>query len=235
MAVIDFHTHILPELDDGSKNPDTSAAMYEESAKQGVDVIVATPHFYANHDTIEHFIKARQIAYDKVKHMVTEGKPSILLGAEVAWFDGISRADKIDLLTIENTNVLLLELPFRSWDSAMLHELKQMTDKYCIVLAHLERYLKIPGNKKALAFLKELPLYVQINAGSLTDWRERRTLVKMFRTGQAHFLGSDCHGIHHRVPNLADGREILRKKLGTEFIEQMDERGEALCLKRRQL
>ena len=86
----------------------------------------------------------------------------------------------------------------------------------------------IAENKRRIEELTELPLYVQINAESLLGWRTRRPLVKMFSKGQAHFLGSDCHGVHRREPNLSKGREVLSRKLGEDFLHQMDERGSDL-------
>ena len=57
--IIDFHTHILPGIDDGSRDADTSCRMLEMAVEQGVDMIVATPHFYASRDRVEHFLEKR--------------------------------------------------------------------------------------------------------------------------------------------------------------------------------
>ena len=47
--MVDLHTHILPEIDDGSDGVDTSLAMLHREAEQGVDVVCATSHYYAHH------------------------------------------------------------------------------------------------------------------------------------------------------------------------------------------
>ena len=83
-------------------------------------------------------------------------------------------------------------------------------------------------NKKWIEELLEMPLYVQINAESLLGWRRRRPLIKLFEKGQAHFLGSDCHRVERREPNLGKGRAVLEKKLGKAFINAMDDRGSRL-------
>ena len=54
------------------------------------------------------------------------------------------------------------------------------------------------------------------------------TVMNQIEEGKAHVLGSDCHGAHHRVPNLQDGRDILEKKAGKEVLEQIDRQGEKL-------
>ena len=66
MGVIDFHSHILPGIDDGSRNVETSIGMLRMCKEHGVDTMIATPHFYADSNTVERFIDSRQKAYDKV-------------------------------------------------------------------------------------------------------------------------------------------------------------------------
>lgn len=230
MAVIDFHTHVLPGIDDGSKDLFTSLAMLECEAAQGVDILVATPHFYAWGDRVEEFLRRRQDAWDTLAAARTPELPRVCLGAEVAFFPGISTAKQLSELTIQGTNVLLLEMPFQPWSETNLEEVRALLERrqLRVILAHLERYLSIPGNRKRVEELLELPVTVQINAESLLDWRQRGRLVRMFRRGQAQLLGSDCHGIHHRRPNLGQGREVLLKKLGQSQLDQMDRAGELL-------
>ena len=52
MQIIDFHSHILPGIDDGARNVQTSLSMLDMVAAQHVDVMIATPHFYASRDRI---------------------------------------------------------------------------------------------------------------------------------------------------------------------------------------
>ncbi len=231
MAIIDFHSHILPGIDDGSKNVETSLDMLELISSQGIDVICATPHFYASRDRVEHFLERRQGAYERLSEALPEGYsgPRIFLGAEVAYFDGISRADQVEDLTLQGTKILLLEMPFTSWTESHMDEVASLCDQgYQIIIAHLERYRSFPGNKKRIKQLLELPVSVQINAGSLTDWKRRGPILRMFKKGQAHLLGSDCHGIHHRVPNLDVGRAAVKSKCGEGILSRIDENGTSL-------
>ena len=56
MAVIDFHSHILPGMDDGARNIDSALAMLEQIQTQQIDIMAATPHFYAAKDRIDTFL-----------------------------------------------------------------------------------------------------------------------------------------------------------------------------------
>ena len=60
--IIDFHSHILPGIDDGSRNVEESIALLRKEAEQGITHVIATPHFYPQHDTPERFLKRRNEA-----------------------------------------------------------------------------------------------------------------------------------------------------------------------------
>ena len=87
--IIDFHSHILPGIDDGSKNLEQSLEMMRRSARQGVDTMVATPHFYAHHDDPERFLKRRAEAERSLREAMAaeSGLPELAIGAEVYYFN----------------------------------------------------------------------------------------------------------------------------------------------------
>ena len=60
--MIDWHSHILPGMDDGSKDPEESIAMLDMLEQQGIDTVIATPHFYANEETTEEFLGRRKVS-----------------------------------------------------------------------------------------------------------------------------------------------------------------------------
>lgn len=230
MSVIDFHSHVLPGIDDGSRNSEESLGMLQLSASQGTEIMAATSHFYATEDRISSFLERRKRSKERLKNRIDqkltdeESLPKLIMGSEVAFFTGISRAERVEELTYEGTDILLLEMPFTKWGKAEIEEVKYIIERrgLRVMLAHLERFLMIPGNKKRIYELMELPVYVQINAGSFERWGERRQISKMIKKKGMIFLGSDCHGIHHRVPNLKSGREALEKMMGSAFINKMD-------------
>ena len=232
MPVIDFHSHLLPGIDDGSRDADTSLEILDTAASQGVEWMIATPHFYASKDRIESFLARREDAYERVRECMHSGMPKVLRGAEVAFFPGISRAEKLDYLTIETTDVLLLELPFDRWSDAVVEEVRYLLEQrhLSVVLAHPERYLDIPRNKRKLQRLIEMPVIVQINAGSMLDWKRRRKIFRFFcsENSTEMVLGSDCHGMHRRPPNLSESRELILKKKGQGFLDRIDQTGSRL-------
>ena len=224
MKIIDVHSHILPGIDDGSQSVKETRMMLSLAASQEVDYMIATPHFYAYKQTVEDFLIERELAYVKLSTILKEEYPEIIFGAEVAFFSGISSAKEIDKLTIEGTNILLLEMPFRPWTKDDMKEVKELINKgkLRVMLAHIERYFSIRENNKKIQELLELPVYVQVNAGSMDKWLTRIKIYKVLKKKKVIFLGSDCHGIRKRIPNMVNGREHLRKKLGEEKLSHME-------------
>ena len=112
--MIDFHSHILPGIDDGSQSVEMSLEMLGALKAQGAGVVCATSHFYATERSPERYLYRRQEAFEKLKPQLPEDAPEILLGAEVLYFPGISRMEALPSLCLEGTNLLLLEMPFET-------------------------------------------------------------------------------------------------------------------------
>lgn len=228
MKIIDFHSHILPNIDDGSDSVETSLSMIYTMLNQGVDTVVATPHFYAYKDRIETFLQKRQNAFEALKKSLPDESPNIALGAEVAYFRGISTADEIINLTIDKTKVLLLEMPFQVWNDEIIGEVRRLiySRKLTVMIAHLERYLEIKGNKPFIKKLLSLPVVIQLNAGELLDRKRKRKIIKIIKQQDKVVLGSDCHNMNSRPPVLAKGRAVLDEECDKTILPKIDEMGE---------
>ena len=229
--VIDFHSHVLPKMDDGSKSVEVSLEMLSSARKMGVDAVVATPHFYGHRESVPAFLERRERAWERLSQAV-EGKdlPKVLLGAEAAFFSGLIKVEGLDRLCANGTRTLLLEMPFTAWTGYELDAVSALClDRgYQVVLAHLERFVPLQRDDGLMERLLSLPLWVQINAEVLLPLTRRKRWVEMFQEGRAHLLGSDCHNLTSRPPNLGTGRKILARKAGPEVLERMDKLGERL-------
>ena len=228
--VIDFHSHILPHMDDGSQSIEMSLKMLDIQQKIGTDIVVATPHFYGFRETISDFLVRREQVWKQLSAERKPHHPQIILGAEVTLFSKLASLEHLDALCIGNTNTLLLEMPFSLWSGLELDIVSTLclNRGYRVVLAHFERFLPYQRDKHIIDSLLELPLWVQINAGSLCSFTKRTAARNLFRSGKAQLLGSDCHNLNSRPPNLEAGRAILRKKLGPQVLHEMDSCGQWL-------
>ena len=229
IEIIDFHSHILPGLDDGSPDLTTSLEMLRAAARQGVGIQVLTPHYYPWREEIARFVERRARSAETLLPVCGEELPRLLIGAEVAFFPHMSELD-LSPLCIGRTRALLVELPFESWDGRVEEQLATLTlDRgYTVILAHAERYLRYRGNPETLEKLAVLPLRVQVNAEAFARFGSRRAPLELFRRGRAQLLGSDAHNMTNRSPDLASGRRFLEKRLGADVLRYIDETGSEL-------
>ncbi len=224
--MIDFHSHILPGIDDGSKSVEESCKMLRESFLQGVTHIIATPHFYAEENSPKRFLERRTRAYEKLKPSLDADMPEILLGAEVKYFEGISRADDVELLKIEGTNLILVEMPFMTWNQRVVNEVLELNSNSStrVILAHIERYFGF-GAKKFLPEIYDNNLIIQSNAGSFIGSAfSTRKVMKMLKDGRIDILGSDCHNMTSRKPNISAARKEISKKISDNMLDKLDEK-----------
>lgn len=232
--MIDFHTHILPGIDDGSRDIDMTEAMLREEQRQGVTLVVATPHFYANRMSIESFLQRRAAALEKTRKLRERSQaplPELIAGAEVYYFRNIGKADAVSRLRVGDTGVLLLEMPFEQWDEDVLRDVEQLVEVpgQKVVLAHVERYIGFQRDKDIWNRVMALPITPQINAGSfvkkggfLHPDRKRKFCIDFLSKRPEIMLGSDCHNMEGRAPNLERGRAEIEKALGRGALERID-------------
>ena len=223
MPAVDFHTHILPGIDDGSASVEESLAMLQLEAKQGIRHVVATPHFYANHDTPERFLKRRAQAYGKLQDSMEahEGLPQIHIGAEVYFFYGMSGCDTLQELAVNGKKYILVEMPHAPWTNSMYQELENIYSKRGItpVIAHIDRYIGPLQTHKIPERLSELPVIVQANTSFFTKKMTAPMAMRMLREGKIQLLGSDCHNMQLRKPDMMPAIELIKDRLGPEAME----------------
>ena len=225
-SVVDFHSHILPNVDDGSASIEESISLLQMEKQQGVDLVVATPHFYAQHDTPEKFLRRRARAEDALREEMSRYSdlPEIKIGAEVYFYRGISDSDAITELTIDSKRCILIEMPVSPWTDSMYRELEDLYVKRGLtpIIAHVDRYLgrfRTFGIPKRLG---ELPVLVQANAEFFLNQSTSAKAMRMLKRDQIHLLGTDCHNLGSRKPNLGEAVELINRRLGAGAIEQIN-------------
>jgi protein-tyrosine phosphatase len=243
-------------MDDGSKNVEESRQMLAMMGGQGVGAVVATPHYYSHRESVAAFLerRARSCAMlnaglqnaDMLRPRAPNAgapgvagakaagganRPRLLLGAEVAFYMEMSLDCELQKLCIEGTDMLLLEMPFGMWGSAIVNEVYGLMTARGIrpVLAHIERYAGNGGNGSDgnggnIAKLVSMGALIQSNAEHFVSWRTRRRAFAMLAQGLIHVFGSDCHNLDDRPPNMGKLMRLLRKKLGNAGIDAINER-----------
>jgi protein-tyrosine phosphatase len=228
--MIDFHSHILPRLDDGSKSSDMSVQMVEASKAYGVDVMVATPHFYVNYNTVDRFLSQREASFEALTTKLDKTgveAPIIRLGAEVYYFSNMAELPGVDKLCIEGTRHLLLEMPFTEWTSRMLGDVEKLIYDCSIIpiIAHLDRYLSFQKHNNYIEDMIAMGAVVQMNGDYINGLFTKRNALKLIKSGVVSLLGSDCHNMEERAPNLGKSFKIVRAGCGDEVLKRIDRCG----------
>lgn len=197
--MIDTHSHILPELDDGSESMEQSMEFIAQAVDQGVEVIFATPHSSDGvYDCKKEDILA---AWEELCRAVDKAGLNIRImpGAEVRVnHDLVTRFDGGDLLTLgDGGEYLLLELPPMFIVNGFLRMVRQLRDRGVTpIIAHAERNPMIMAQPELAADLIFTGARLQITAGSLTgDFgrASRNTARILIQNNQVFCMGSDIH------------------------------------------
>lgn len=225
--MLDFHSHILPEIDDGAQSVEESITMLRMLKEQGVNTVALTSHYIAMDESPDEFLQNRKAAFDKLSVEIEksgEDFPELLLGAEVYYYPGISKMEELSSLTLEGTNLLLLEMPMAPWGEYAFREIEELinTTSVTVVLAHIERYFKYL-KKGTIERLLDMGVLIQVNASFFFSRHTKKKALKMFKEGKIHFIGSDCHNTQHRPPRINEAIDTLKEKFSSESIDEFFE------------
>lgn len=207
---VDFHTHILPEMDDGAKNVDVSLELINSVSKLGASAIVLSSHYYPAQERIKDFIHRRNKSCEKLASAL-EGKenvPRLHLASEVYLEPIIFNNDDLTALTVDKGgNFMLTELIYETeFTSAMESMLRQLVYSYNIIpiLAHIDRYPFLMKEKNLYRVL-EMGCVAQVNISALASFFKRKKLIKYIEKGYIGAFGTDVHNKSY-LPKIKEGR-----------------------------
>ncbi|GHU50114.1 tyrosine protein phosphatase [Clostridia bacterium] len=221
--MIDFHTHILPGIDDGSQSVDESVQMLMAQNEQNTEAVILSPHYYHSKEPITSFLDRRETAFRILKAQWKPKTPILMLGAEVAFYVDMTKDADIHRLCVAGTDVLLLEMPFTVWRTPMINEVYSLITNLRItpIIVHIERYINEPQNLEALRQLITMGAIIQGNAEFFLKLRTRRRAFTMLGQGQIQVFGSDCHNMTKQKPNMEKLEKMLNRKLKIEKSLQL--------------
>ena len=194
----DIHTHIIPNVDDGSPNLEASINMIKHEIEIGVDTIICTPHhiYHRYEKSVEEIKEKFNLLKQEVERLNLPIK--LYLGQEICYThreDIIKMLKEGKLLTLNNTNRILLEFSFTREPEDLNDVIYNFgVNGYEVIIAHIERYEWMTLSK--VAALRSEGALIQINSNSylgLTSWKEKRFTRKLLKKGLVDFVASDTH------------------------------------------
>ncbi len=225
--LIETHCHILPGIDDGAPDVETSIAMIKKLQEQGAKAIVLTPHYYSDSISLDDFLKQRDEALSILEEALPPGSPRLIPAAEIYISKYLFNYDSLDRLRIANSNYVLIEHPFSSSFSQEVYDrLLNLNYEYGVkpVLAHIERYPALMDNEGLLNDYIDMGCLIQVNISSFVDSPRyiRKRLFKYLESGRIHIIGSDCHNLKSRPPQYEKGVKEIIKRCGQEAIDILE-------------
>jgi len=224
MKLTDLHCHILPGMDDGAKDIETSIQMLHKEKEDGVANIMFTSHFNYERTTVKEFLTKREKAFKTVCDALGEGEKDFTfkLGAEVFFSPGLCELEA-DKLCMGDTDYMLLEFP----TSHKPHFIKEtlynlQAQGITPVIAHVERYGYVMEDLHILYDWISAGAYAQINAGSLLkNSKDAKLLLKLINWDLVHVIGTDAHSMDKRAPKMAKVFGFVEEKLGKKTADAL--------------
>ena len=219
--MIDFHSHILPGIDDGSRSIEQTIRMLKEAKEAGFTKIISTSHY------IEGYYESDEAERTELLNEVQKNISGIelYLGNEIYITNNmINLIQNKKASTINNSKYVLFEYPLSA---------KSMNDKEVVyrliengfvpVIAHPERYSYVQDNPEYIEELAEMGALFQANYGSIIGMygkKAEKTLKKLLKNDLIRFFGTDSHRIDQVYTKMPKILKKLHKVLSDEEIEE---------------
>lgn len=225
--MIDIHSHILANVDDGARSLDESLEMCRLSARDGIRTIIATPHA---HDSVH---KTHELDFLRQKvdelNCLLDGTPKIELGCELRFTHDVVRniCEKKNAPTLAGGPYVLVEFPHAivpPGSERALYEL--MTNQIRPVIAHPERNHLLMVEPERFFALVEMGALGQVDTGSITGQfgkKVQQTAQVMLENGLLHFIASDCHNTRNRLPGLSGAVAAAAEIVGRDYAAAMSD------------
>lgn len=215
--MLDIHSHIIPEIDDGSKSAEMSIEMLKMAAYDGTKNIIATPHYYTGYYVKEYQYIEKYTAFLN-KMAKEQGLDINVLPGQEVFIDNhtLDNLNNGIIGTLNNSKYMLVEFEMDKFNESsmdILYELRLRGIEP--IIAHPERYMYVVENPSFLNKFIEESYAFQINCGSITGIFGKRvanTADILIQQGACSFVASDAHSLNKRSPRMSMALNMVKEK-----------------------
>ena len=233
--MIDIHSHILPNIDDGSKSVEETFELLKEAKQAGFDEIISTSHYMEEYYEVN--VAERETWVNAISQNLhrVDLDLKLYLGSEIYITDNIIKLlEEGKASSINNSNYVLFELPLNSRPMNLYDVVYEMLQNRIVpVLAHPERYLFVQKEPEIIYELIQKGVLMQANYGSILGrYGEKASLIvqKLLEHNMIHFLGSDVHKPNTIYPQVPEALRIIKIIVGEEKLRELTEINPKLVL-----
>ena len=233
--MIDFHTHILPNIDDGSRSIDETFNLIKEAKNVGFEGIISTSHYMENYyetDKPEREVWINAI-YENLQAKNIDIR--LYLGNEIYISENLIKLlEEGKASTINDTSYVLFEMPLNEEPMNLYDTVYQMIQcKLVPILAHPERYSYIQKEPDLVYDLVQKGVLMQANYGSIIgQYGEKAQIIvkKLLENNLIHFLGSDVHRQNTIYPKIPECLSEINSIIGEEKLQELTTENPKLAL-----
>lgn len=225
--MLDIHSHILPEVDDGADSVDTALAMLDSAFRSGTEEIILTPHFALPYQ-FDNPKRKVEVLFGQLKDIVQQaGIPIRMhLGCEYLYYGKRAFEEQFpDITTLNHSRYLLMEFFFNSEDGLLLEAVDSVLSKGCIpVIAHPERFRAIQKQPALAEKLVKKGALLQMNKGSILgelEYFSAETVEILLSRHLIRFVGSDAHNMTRRNPDMRRCFDQVSSEFGLEYAREI--------------
>ena len=223
--MIDIHSHILPEVDDGSRSIAETITMISEAYKNGITDIIATSHYMEGNYEVNKSKREEMVNILKKILTIKELPVKIYIGAEVYISSNLIKNIKDnEIPTLNNSKYLLFELPMNTPYLGLYNDINHLKDlKIVPILAHPERYPYIRNDINKLYELIDMGVLLQCNVGSFIGKYgkdAKKFVAKMSKENLINFIASDTHRANSIYEDLGSIQRKVIKIIGKDNWEK---------------
>lgn len=243
--MVDIHSHILPMIDDGSGSFEETIEMLSIAEKYDVRHIVASCH--GNLDSYSYNIDQYREAFERLKSRIRQRNIHVKIypGMEIMLSEDeekknqtpavVDRLKANELLTINNTDYVLVEVPFNVNTRYIIEQTqKLMQAGYRVILAHPERYQVIQNHPERTHELVEAGCILQINTGSVAGVFGKgcqQVTLQLLDMEVVQIIATDAHDTNRRSHRMRDVIDVLFDRYGEDVIHLLTSENPSRVLK----
>lgn len=238
--MIDIHSHILPNIDDGARSVEETFELIKEAEEAGFEAIVSTSHYMEGY--YETDVPEREIWINIIHQKLQEKNKNIklYLGNEIYLTENmISLLEEGKASTINDTSYVLFEMPLNVEPFNLYNMIYEMMQQKIVpILAHPERYTFVQQDPELIYDLIEKGVLMQANYASITGYYGKKAQMivkKLLENNMIHFLGSDVHRVGTIYPKIPEILEQLATIIGEEKLEELTTSNPKLVLQNKRI
>ncbi len=224
--MIDVHSHILPNIDDGSRSVEETFSLIREAKKVGFEAIISTSHYIQGQ--YETAVSEREVWISAICDKLKERNIDInlYLGNEIYLSKNIIKLlEERKASTINNTSYVLFEMSLQTEPSNLYDVIYEMMQyKIVPILAHPERYAFVQQEPELIYDLIQKGVLMQANYGSIIGYYGKipqMIVKKLLQNNMIHFLGSDVHRRNTIYPRIPKILEELKNLIGEKKLKEL--------------